>query len=198
MSERRLLEGRTITNSTAQDAEAQLRQALDHMGGNRSGGNSGSNGGSQAGSMRSGGSPATTRHRYVRDGEVPVVHATLGRQPARPDPSIQQDKALVEALRQDLDRERAAREAAERALQETRATLVTLQTRLAHVEIDLQETQAQAQTQAQAHEQAVAEAAAPAVNAVEPEPAPERIRRKPKAERPARVPQPIKWWIKGE
>ncbi len=141
--------------------------------------------------MRSGGSPATTRHRYVRDGEVPVVHATLGRQPTRPDPSIQQDKALLEALRQDLERERASREAAERALQESRATLVTLQTRLAHVEMDLQEAQAQVQ------EQAVAEAAT-AVLAVEPEPASERPRRKPRAEKPARTPQPIKWWIKAE
>ena len=146
--------------------------------------------------MRSGGSPAATRHRYVRDGEVPVVHATLGRQPARPDPSIQQDKALIESLRQDLDRERAARETAERALQETRATLVMLQTRLAHVEMDLQEAQAQ--------EQAIAEAAAAASVAVEPElepepePAPERARRKPRAEKPARMPQPIKWWIKAE
>lgn len=157
------------------------------MGGGRPGAASGSHGGASAVSMRAAGSAAAPRHRYVRDGEVPVVHAALGRQIVRPDASVHQDKALLEAMRQDLDRERAAREAAERSLHEARANLVTLQTRLAHVEMDLQETQ----------KQAVVEVAAP-VAVLAPEPLPERLRRRPRAEKPVRMPQPIKWWIKGE
>ena len=167
------------------------------MGGNRSGATAGSHGAP----ARPSGSPASPRHRYVRDGEVQVVHAPLGRQIARPDPSLQQDKALIETLRQDLERERAAREAAERSLHEARASLTTLQTRYVHIEMDLQEAQEQAQEKAQeqASEKAAAEAAAGAEPAVtEFKSAPERVRRRPRAEKPARTPQPIKWWIKAE
>lgn len=148
------------------------------------GGRTNPSSGSHSGVMRSGGSGAGQRHRYVRDGEVPVVHATLGRQATRPDASMQQDKALLESLRQDLERERAAREVAERSLHETRATLVTLQTRLAHVEMDLQEAQEQV---------VVVEAAtAPAIAPVEP------VRRRPRIQKPDHEPQPVKWWIKVE
>ncbi len=159
------------------------------MGGGRSG--SASGGGPQAGPSRPGG----TRHRYVRDGEVPVVHATLGRQATRPEAPVQQDKVLLDALRQDLERERSAREAAERALQETRASLVTVQTRLAHVEMDLQEAQ-HLQDRAQAAVEAAVEPAALLDEPVAAAPGP--VRRRPRSERPARTPQPVKWWIKGE
>ena len=159
------------------------------MGGGRSAGSSNSH----TAPTRLSGSPAATRHRYVRDGEVPVVHAALGRQIARPDASLQQDKALIETLRQDLERERAARELAERSLQEARVSLTNLQTRLVHVEMNLQETQEE-----KAQEREAAEAASLAAAPIDPAPAPERVRRRPRADKPSREPQPIKWWIKGE
>ena len=158
------------------------------MGGARSGNASGA---SHTGPSRQGG----TRHRYVRDGEVPVVHATLGRQPNRPDAAVQQDKALLDTLRQDVERERSAREAAERALLEIRASLVTAQTRLAHLEMDLQETH-RLQDQARAALETAVEPVAPADEPAAAAPA--RNRRGPRSERPARTPQPVKWWIKDE
>ncbi len=159
----------------SQSAEAQLRQALDHMGGRRTGGVPASVSG------RTGGSGAT-RHRYVRDGEVPVVHVALGRPVARSEGAIQQDKVLLDSLRQDLEQERSRREAAERCLVESRSSIVALQTRLAHVEMDLQAAQ----------EQAVAHASPPAQPLADP------VRRKPRAEKPEAEPQPIKWWIRDE
>ena len=162
--------------SGSQSAEAQLRQALEHMGGRRT-----SNATSSA-SGRSGGSSATSRHRYVRDGEVPVVHAALGRPAVRSEAAIQQDKVLLDSLRQDLEQERSRREAAERCLIESRSSIVALQTRLAHVEMDLQAAQEQATAQASLPVQAPAEA----------------VRRKPRIEKPEAEPQPIKWWIRDE
>ncbi len=102
---------------------------------------------------------------------------------------MQQDKALIETMRQDLDRERLAHEAAERSLHETRAILVHLQTRLAHVEMDLQA--AKEAVQEAAEQQALARA--PLAVA-----APAPVRRKPRAEKAEREPQPVKWWVKTE
>ncbi len=164
------------TDSESQSAEAQLRQALEHMGGRRT------SGAPAAGSGRTGGSGATTRHRYVRDGEVPVVHAALGRPAVRSEAATHQDKALLDSLRHDLEQERTRREAAERCLSESRSSIVALQTRLAHIEMDLQAAQEQATAQAPAPVQAPAEA----------------IRRKPRTEKPDSEPQPIKWWIRDE
>ncbi len=163
------------SDSGSQSAEAQLRQALEHMGGRRSSGAAASVSG------RGGGGTAT-RHRYVRDGEVPVVHAALGRPAARSDAAIQQDKVLLDSLRQDLEQERSRREAAERCLVESRSSIVALQTRLAHVEMDLQAAQ----------EQAVAQASLPVQAPAEP------TRRRQRAEKSEPEPQPIKWWIKDE
>ena len=125
---------------------------------------------------------AGQRHRYVRDGEVPVVHAALGRNSARSEAGSQQDKALLDSLRQDLEQERSRREAAERSLAESRSAVVALQTRLAHVEMDLQAAQ----------EQAMSQHAMPAPAAAAP------VRRKSRAERQEAEPQPIKWWIRDD
>ena len=190
MSEQRPILGRTAQSisenspqNPSQAAEAQLRQALEHMGGRRL--SLGSNAHGKAAATRANASGSAQRHRYVREGEVPVVHATLGRQGARPDAALQQDKTLIDSLRLDLERERAARESAERSVNEARAALTALQTRLVHLEMDLQAAQEQA---ARAAPEPV-EQAAPA-------------RRKPRAERVAEdaedEPQPVKWWLKGE
>ena len=164
------------TESGSRSAEAQLRQALEHMGGRRT------SGAPSSGSGRTGGSAATSRHRYVRDGEVPVVHAALGRPAVRSEAAIQQDKALLDSLRQDLEQERSRREAAERCLTESRSSIIALQTRLAHVEMDLQAAQEQVTAQTSLLVQVPVEA----------------VRRKSRTEKPEAEPQPIKWWIKDE
>ena len=198
LSERRPLQGKNtdtlMSGAPLQNEEAQLRRALEHMGGSRISLRSSSSGGSSTGQ----------RHRYVRDGEVPVVHANLGR-PAtgRPDASAPQDAVLIETLRQNLEQERARREAAERSLHEARATLTALQTRLGHVELDLQAAQEQVAAQQAAAEQALAEQAASQAasqqatdraEATITSPAPGRSR--PRSARRTSAPKPIKWWIK--
>ena len=163
--------------------EAKLRQALELMGGRRAGSAAAPQASAGA---RNTASPASTRHRYVRDGEVPVVHAALGRPTHRSDPANQQDKALLDSLRQELDRERAGRDAAERTIAELRLTSTALQTRLAHLEMDLQASQEAlleaVQAATQSHQ---SEAVAP------PKPG------RPRGKRPAE-PEPVKWWIKSE
>jgi hypothetical protein len=217
LSERRLLQGKTNNtdpDNNIQSTEAQVRLALEHMGGQRLSLGSGSNGNLG----RGGASPASSRHRYVRDGEVPVVHAALGRAGARPDAAVQQDKALIETMRHDLDRERSAHEAAERVLHETRAALVNLQTRLAHVEMDLQAAKEAAQQSAQeaAEQQLIAQAATAQVATVQAagiqaantqavtagdaaDETSRPIRRRARKLKAAtqREPQPVKWWIKA-
>ncbi len=110
-----------------------------------------------------------------------MVHAALGRTSGRSEATLQQDKVLLDSLRQDLEQERSRREAAERGLLESKSSIVALQTRLAHIEMDLQAAQ----------EQALVQASLP----VQP---PEPARRKPRTEKPEGEPQPIKWWIKDE
>ncbi len=187
MPDNHLLTDKTAGASSEPSQEAQLRQALELMGG-RKAGPANSKPAQSAGRV-AGGNPAT-RHRYVRDGEVPVVHAALGRQGRPMDPSTSYDKAVLETLRQELDRERSARESAERQLVEARTSLTALQTRLAHVEMDLQA----------AHEQAAAQGISESTQAAgEMQPAPEP-RRRPRAARPRREiePEPVKWWIRTE
>ena len=199
MTENRPLSGEIdLASSELPSQEAQLRQALESMGGRRLG----STPSPQAGSSRQTGASPAQRHRYVRDGEVPVVHATLGRSPAKPDATAQQDKALADFLRQELERERTAREAAERTLNETRTSLTTTQTRLAHVEMDLQAAQEQAATQLIQAQQALEEAAAATLEEPAP-PQPVRHQSKPARKRVAKTlpdaePEPVKWWIKVE
>ena len=216
MSERRLLQDKTNnldSDNSVQSTEAQVRQALEHMGGQRLSLASGPHGNMS----RGGGSPASSRHRYVRDGEVPVVHAALGRAGARPDAAVQHDKALIESMRHDLDRERSAHEAAERVLHETRAAMVNLQTRLAHVEMDLQAAKEAAQQSAQeaAEQHSIAQAAtaqaasiqaasiqaagvaAVVQSSIETPRAPTRRWTRKAKSMPQREPQPIKWWIKA-
>ena len=70
------------------------------------------------------------RHRFVQDGAVPVT--VISRQ--RPDEAdvTPESRAAIEAT---LQNERAARERAERSLQEALATVRDLQTKLGHAEL---------------------------------------------------------------
>lgn len=77
------------------------------------------------------------RHRFVQDGEVPVVRLSLPRADGRETPR------QSEPASPGLSHERLARQSAERLHQEVTATLHGVQTRLGHAEMALQEAQRQ-------------------------------------------------------
>ena len=102
-------------------------------------------------------SSTSHRHRFVQDGEVPVVmvsHATGTGSLAAPgrggESRSPANRATVNAA--DLGAERAGRERAERGLQQAQATIRDLETKLAHAEM--------ARTEAMAAVQAARAAAA--------------------------------------
>jgi hypothetical protein len=68
------------------------------------------------------------RHRFVRDGEVPVT--VVNPRHAHPAP----DRDAIAGLERALAAERQGREAAEKALEQARELIHQLQTRLAHAE----------------------------------------------------------------
>src|ERR1700693_5133927 len=82
------------------------------------------------------------RRRFVRDGEVPVtlIHRD-------PDEGVGTNK--LDAARQALLEEIAAREHAEQLLQEARATIQDLQTKLAHERLAKEEAVRQADAERQ-------------------------------------------------
>lgn len=90
------------------------------------------------------------RHRYVQDGEVPVVQVSSlrdrRREPAIVAPAAHEQPA--DAVRQMLAQERAGRVRAEQALERLQATLHAVETRLGHAEI----TRREAAEQASRHE----------------------------------------------
>jgi hypothetical protein len=139
-------------------------------------------------------SPGRHRHRFVNDGEVPVVRVqSRPDQPAtnRPDPAA--------AALQD---ERAARERAERSLLAAQGTIRELQTKLAHVTLArdeavaaLQQTQEQLAT-VRAQLPAEPPAATPPVRR-RGRPPKSAAAAKPAAKPRQRAPKPVKWWIKG-
>jgi hypothetical protein len=91
-----------------------------------------------------------TPHRFVRDGEVPVVH--LDQHP-HGEPGGNQ----LEAARQTIRSLTAAREHAERSLEQAQTTIRDLRTKLAHERLARDESVARAGTEKQAAEQAQAE-----------------------------------------
>jgi hypothetical protein len=102
------------------------------------------------------------RHRFVRDGEVPV---TVIHRDHHPDGGAGTNQ--LEAARQAVQAEAAARDRAERSLTEAQMTIRDLQTKLAHERLakdEALETVRRAETEAQAaahaQETAVAELAA--------------------------------------
>jgi hypothetical protein len=89
------------------------------------------------------------RHRYVQDGEVPVVQiSTLRDRRREPGAATSSTEPQVDVGRAALGLERAARLRAEQALERAQATVHGLETRLGHAEI----TQREAVEQARAHE----------------------------------------------
>lgn len=154
-----------------------VRQALLRLGG----------GDSRASHARGDRQPAqavrsTTRHRFVQDGEVAVEYAERARQPA---PLPVADTALVDSLREELAQERRARASAEAILRELQTSLQACQTRLAHVEITLDEARAR---EAAAAEEVIARARS----------VPTRTPRRPAVTNAVTEdePEPVKWWIK--
>ncbi|HET9020056.1 MAG TPA: hypothetical protein VFN46_10735, partial [Acetobacteraceae bacterium] len=71
--------------------------------------------------------PARHRHRFVHDGEVPVV--VVHSRPDQP-PSPRPDRSAAQ-----IGEERAARERAERALTTAQARIRDLETQVAHVSL---------------------------------------------------------------
>lgn len=224
-------------DSTAQDAahlqqdEANMRRALGMLGNaartqQTSGAtdrrppsfNNGSHGGSHSGG------PATRRHRFVQDGDVPVTvvrpRGDLASDPLRPSAASPVNR--LDALQESLAVETAARGSAERALEEAQSTIRTLQTKLSHLELARDEAVAMAQSRADEIAALSAEKAATAVlpDEVSPTPEPDAARPKlvaapvealdaPKEPRPARgrrpkpvevepEPEPVKWWITSQ
>lgn len=122
------------------------------------------------------------RRRFVRDGEVPTVYRS--RLPERPRVAAVTGEELA-AFQSELAQERTAHAETEAVLKEARTVAASLETRLRHMELELQEMRAQAERAEQA-----------AVLETEREP-PIRTTRagKPKAKRAKKEPQPMKWWL---
>ena len=134
------------------------------------------------------------RRRFVKDGEVPTEYAGRGHDlPSAPSAA---DDA-VSGLRTELAAEQAARAEAELALTAAKAAAKTLQTRVAHMELELEEVRARAARAAEAAE------AAEAARLLEARPAARAVRMpKPAAaaldddDDALDGPQPVKWWLK--
>ena len=187
--------------TTADDAEERLRISLNRIG-------------TQKNSSRPTRPHQLTqpvRRRFVRDGEVPTEYAGRGPESGV---SAEADEAQA-ALRASLVAEQAAREEVEQALAAAKTTNRTLQTRIGHMELELQEMRARA-----------AEAAAAEATRLQEARLEEARLREEKAARPVRAsrrpapalaaasgldadldedddddadldgPQPVKWWLK--
>lgn len=87
---------------------------------------------------------AHRRHRFVQDGEVPVVHVSRRLESGEQPPQSSRINTL-EAANQ---AERSARERAERALHATQMAMHEMRTKLGHTELALAEAQAQARQRA--------------------------------------------------
>lgn len=130
----------------SEQSEARMRQSLAMLSSSSPQPRGPQHGGPQHGSSqqsRASNGAAPRRHRFVQDGEVPVVHVSNTRlrdavQPATPPESPPDDahrQAAEHRLRQ-----------AERALEAAQSNIRSLQTRLSHAE--LAQSEAQSRTQA--------------------------------------------------
>ena len=131
-----------------------MRNVLLGLGNGRLGNGSQGNGGPGNGSSGNGGRPGRAarstpqahapagRHRFAQDGDVPVVRLSLARTETTREPKW--PAPAPEPVATDpAERDRAARHAAERALQEMTTTLHGVQTRLGHAELDLEQASSQ-------------------------------------------------------
>ncbi|NPD68264.1 hypothetical protein HN018_19145 [Lichenicola cladoniae] len=125
------------------------------------------------------------RHRFVRDGEVPTVYTSRNSEPAK---SSEPAEAMT-AVRAEVSRERAARTEAENALEDARTMTRSLQTRLGHMELELQEARARAdRTESELR---AAREAIPVRVARTRQPSPVAVADV------ADEPEPVKWWLKS-
>jgi hypothetical protein len=145
---------------------------------------------------------ARPRHRFVQDGEVPVVIANS--------PRAANAAANGAAMQAALDHERAARTSAERLLAEAQATIQSLRTKLAHAEMAQADALAAERHARERAEAALREAVAareqteqkPSKTTARTRTAPEphTSSAKPASKTPAAKkgePQPVKWWLPG-
>jgi len=152
--------------------------------------------------------------RFVKDGEIPVVLLTAGRDRTAQTSAVANQLAQAEGA---LSTERTARASAERALADALATIQRLRTQLAHAEMSHAETLDAEQKHREALDQALLEAAntreslekqlahqaatqrqrveAKPTTTAEPLPVPERHEQKGKHPDAVREPEPVKWWL---
>lgn len=180
------------SDDVATPTDDAVRQALLRMGSGKPRAAGGfQHGGQHNGGQRRGGeqaqaaaaSPDARRRRFSQNENVPVEYVSRDRQPGRHEP-LRLDLGRADAqepaddragfLERELERERQARLAVERALEEARTALTAVRTRVAHLEIDIQEARAQrqamldmAQSAAQSAAQTAAQQNAAQQNAVQ-------------------------------
>jgi chromosome segregation ATPase len=153
---------------------------------------------------------ARQRHRFVQDGEVPVVLNSRKELNTGSDPGNR-----LAAAESALDAERIARGRAERSLQEAQTTIQNLQTRLAHTELAHSEALAAERAQREQAEKALHEAvtareaaeqqlremiSASSTGMARMRGRPKKITAARSADRPpsarkTRELQPVKWWL---
>jgi hypothetical protein len=160
--------------------------------------------------------PLRGPHRFVKDGEVPVIVLSPSREHGPVGPAPVNRIATAEAA---LRAELATREQAERSLRETQATLQQIQTKLAHADLEHREALvaerrgreqaeaalAEAIVACEAVEARLSEMEAAQLRAVKAEPRPEPAepnqpsqvepRRKAAGSLVELEPQPVKWWL---
>lgn len=170
-------------------AEDRMRQSLSRLGEvalqrpGRSSHTTGSSGHGLGGQV--------ARRRFVQDGEVPTTYASTGSSSdvarAASDPS-----EAVDAAQSELARERTTHAETRDQLKQAQATIQRLQTRLGHMELEMQETRSRA-------DQAVA---ASATRAADDRPIRPRKPREPLSKANLDLgsepqPEPVKWWVRS-
>jgi hypothetical protein len=157
--------------------------------------------------------PLRGPHRFVKDGEVPVVVLSPSREHGPDGPAPVNRVAAAEAA---LRSERVAREWAERTLRETQTTLQHVQTKLAHADLAHGEALAAERRGREQAEAGLAEAIAARetlelrlvemaaaqqpgaedrTELVKPSQAALVKPRRKAANAAEREPQPVKWWL---
>jgi hypothetical protein len=157
--------------------------------------------------------PLRGPHRFVKDGEVPVVVLSPSREHGPDGPAPVNRVAAAEAA---LRSERVAREWAERTLRETQTTLQHVQTKLAHADLAHGEALAAERRGREQAEAGLAEAIAARetlelrlveMAAAQPPGAEDRTElvkpsqpalvkpRRKAGNQSEREPQPVKWWL---
>lgn len=179
----RLDGGQTMSSDDA------VRQALNRLS---------NNGSSHRGGARAAPSsplPGSRRRRFTQNEDVVVEYVSRHLQP---DTHEMHEPAIAfPAQHEGLMQERELREKAEQALQETRAALQVMQTRLVHLEMDLNE--ARAQRSRLEDEAAIVRASSVPADKPSQDRMPQaRSRQKPTASIEEVEPQPVKWWLKKD